>query len=281
MIIDFIYNLSKIFHILLATAVWSQKAIVSEEHATVPYTQIMLIHKVSIEKANRLFSNDMTGPPRIRHTGSPLANEKSHLDVHKKYRSRVITLSRPRCFSSERARRNILHDPESQTRYDATSVVEKNKIETGRLDEQRYRVFIAMERWARTVSVPRFLVFPAAANHAVEKCTSLLLSLWMTGRRDPGREPRRKKKRDKRSGSRKRKKKKKKGKRRGGDRSSIILQSGQDGRDSKPPVSLSERRASLGHNLQFLTIRLDQPPYKRTYYVTTLRQDSHERLDAR
>ncbi|EFN60247.1 Protein slit [Camponotus floridanus] len=39
--------------------------------------------------------------------------------------------------------------------------------------------------------------------------------------------------------------------------------------------------ASLGHNLQFLTIRLDQPPYKRTYYVTTLRQDSHERLDAR
>lgn len=104
MIIDFIYNLSKILHILLAVATWSQKVIVSEEHATVSYTQIMLIHKVSIEKANRLFSNDMTGPPRIRHTVRlSLTRRATSLDVRKKYRSRVITLSRLRCFSSERA----------------------------------------------------------------------------------------------------------------------------------------------------------------------------------
>lgn len=84
-------------------------------------------------------------------------------------------------------RRKILFDPESQSNAArrATTVAEKNKIETGQPDERRYRAFIAIE-WARTVSVRRFLVFPAAASRAVEKCASLLLASWMTGWRDPG-----------------------------------------------------------------------------------------------
>lgn len=180
------------------------------------------------------------------------------------------------------ARRKILFDPESQSNAArrATTVAEKNKIETGQPDERRYRAFIAIE-WARTVSVRRFLVFPAAASRAVEKCASLLLASWMTGWRDPGGGTEAEKKRDETSGGEAKKEKRKKGEGRegGGDRPSIILQSGQDGRDSKLPVS--RLRASLGRNLQFLTIRLDQPPYKGTYYVATLRRDSHGRSDAR
>lgn len=181
-------------------------------------------------------------------------------------------------------RRKILFDPESQSNAArrATTVAEKNKIETGQPDERRYRAFIAIE-WARTVSVRRFPVFPAAASRAVEKCASLLLASWMTGWRDPGGEEPRRRKRERRDERRRGKKeKRKKGEGReggGGDRPSIILQSGQDGRDSKLPVS--RLRASLGRNLQFLTIRLDQPPYKGTYYVATLRRDSHGRSDAR
>lgn len=241
----------------------------------------MLIHKVSIEKANRLFSNDMTGPPRIRHTVRLSLTRTATLTFIRNTDPAWLRCPAFDAFPlNARAVTFFTIRNLNQTRYDATSVVEKNKIETGRLDEQRYRVFIAMERGARTVSVPRFLVFPAAANHAVEKCTSLLLSSWMTGRRDPGREPRRKKKRDKRSGSRKRKKKKMRKKER---RRSFIYHPAKWARwtgleTSRLPLGGC---ASLGHNLQFLTIRLDQPPYKRTYYVTTLRQDSHERLDAR
>lgn len=249
MIIDFTYNLSKIFHILLAIAVWSQKAIVSEEHATVPYTQIMLIHKVSIEKANRLFSNDMTGPPR--HTVRLSLMRRATLTFIRNTDPAWLRCPVFDAFPlNARAVTFFTIRNLNQTRYDATSVVEKNKIETGRLDKQRYRVFIAMERWARTVSVPRFLVFPAAANHAVEKCTSLLLSLWMTGQRDPGREPRRKK-RETRGAAAESEKRKKRGKRRGGDRSSIILQSGQDGRDSKPPVSLLKAALRSGITCSF------------------------------
>jgi len=46
-------------------------------------------------------------------------------------------------------------------------------------------------------------------------------------------------------------------------------------------TSRLEAPAPLGHSLQFLTIRLDQPPYKETYYVATLRRDSHGRSNAR
>jgi len=46
-------------------------------------------------------------------------------------------------------------------------------------------------------------------------------------------------------------------------------------------TSSLEAPAPLGHSLQFLTIRLDQPPYKGTYYVATLRRDSHGRSDVR
>lgn len=129
----------------------------------------------------------------------------------------------------------------NQMRHDATSVVEKNKIETGRLDERRYRVFIAMGLWARTVSVPRFLVFPAAASRAVEKCTSLLLS-WMTGWRDPGRESRRKK-RETRGAAAENEKRKKKGRK--GEEEIVHLSSCKvgkmDGTRNLPPVSLSSR----------------------------------------
>lgn len=108
-------------------------------------------------------------------------------------------------------RRKILFDPESQSNAArrATTVAEKNKIETGQPDERRYRAFIAIE-WARTVSVRRFLVFPAAASRAVEKCASLLLASWMTGWRDPGRGTEAEKKRDGTSGGEARKKRGKK-----------------------------------------------------------------------
>lgn len=108
-------------------------------------------------------------------------------------------------------RRKILFDPESQSNAArrATTVAEKNKIETGQPDERRYRAFIAIE-WARTVSVRRFPVFPAAASRAVEKCASLLLASWMTGWRDPGGEEPRRRKRERRDERRRGKKEKRK-----------------------------------------------------------------------
>jgi len=121
-------------------------------------------------------------------------------------------------------------------------------------------------------------VFPAAASRAVEKCTSLLLASWMTGWREPGREARQKK-RDKRSG---REQKRKGGKKEKAEKEEEIVHLSSckvgkmDGTRNFP-----SRGSALGHNLQFLTIRLDQPPYKRMYYVATLRRDSHGRSDAR
>lgn len=81
-------------------------------------------------------------------------------------------------------------------------------------------------------------MFPAAASRAVEKCASLLLASWMTGWRDPGRAEA-EKERQEESGREQKRKGGKKGEsgEGGGDRPSIILQSGQDGRDSKLPVS--------------------------------------------
>lgn len=171
----------------------------------------------------------------------------------------------------------------NQMLHDATSVVEKNKIETDRLDEQRYRVFIAMRRWARTVSVPRFLVFPAAAkprSRKVHESSPLVVDDRMAG---SGKRAEAQKKRDKRNGGRKGEKKEK---RRKGEEEIVHLSSCKvgkmDGTRNLPTLFLRGcALASFGHNLQFLTIRLDQPPYKRTYYVTTLRRDSHERSDAR
>lgn len=236
--------------------------------------ELFRIHKLcsSISypsRANRPLLSDMTGFLRIRHTVR-LANEKSHLDVIRNS-DPVITLVRSLIAFPLNARRNILLDPESQSNAArrATTVAEKNKIEAGRPDERRYRTFIAIE-WARTVSVQRFLVFPVVRSKSTPP--SRIVDDRMAGSKERS-------KAEKERQEKRRRTKKKRGEkgesREGGDRPSIILQSGQDGRDSKLPVSRH------GHNLQFLTIRLDQPPYKGTYYVATLRWDSHGRSDTR
>lgn len=128
---------------------------------------------------------------------------------------------------------------------------------------------------------------------AVEKCASLLFARVtddrMAGSRE--REPRKsreKERRDKRSGGGEQKRKGgekgKRGKEKAKWEEEIVHLSSckvgkMDGTRNFPSQgSVPRRAAPLGHNLQSLTIRLDQPLYKGTYYVATLRRDSHGRF---
>jgi len=126
---------------------------------------------------------------------------------------------------------------------------DKNEIEkTARPDERRYRALIAIE-WAQNVSARWFPVFPV--NRVVEKC-AVLRSLVVDDRMDAGersgepdgaekegqeeqRERGKKEEADRGGGG---------GSEGGGDRPSIILQSGQDGRDSKLLVSRPSERSA-------------------------------------
>lgn len=99
----------------------------------------MLIHKLSVESEPTSSQRHDWFSPYPTY-GSPLANEKSHLDVIRNS-DPVITpsrLVRSLVAFPLNARRNILLDPESQSNAArrATTVAEKNEIETGRPDER-------------------------------------------------------------------------------------------------------------------------------------------------
>lgn len=101
----------------------------------------------------------------------------------------------------------------------------------------------------------------------------------MTGWRDPGRAEAEKERQEERQRVKKEKGKKKEKAEK--EEEIVHLSSCKVGKMDGTRNFPSRGCAPLGHNLQFLTIRLDQPPYKGTYYVATLRRDSHGRSDAR
>lgn len=167
----------------------------------------------------------------------------------------------------------------NQMRHDATSVVEKNKIETGSTSND----IASLSRWSDGHESFPFRGSWCSPGSCQPRSRKVHESVFSSRRgwQDDGirEESRGAKKRETRGAAPESEKRKKRGKKR--EEEIVHLSSCKVGKMDGTRNLPSPSWRLLGHNLQFLTITLDQPPYKRTYYVTTLRQDSHERLDAR
>lgn len=217
-----------------------------EEHAAVPYTQIMLIHKVSVEKANRLFfQRHDTGPLRNRHT--------VRLSLTRRATLTFIRNTDPawlRCLVFDafplNARRNILHDPESQSntarRY--LGCREKQNRDRSAWRGAISRLYRDGAMGDGIISVPRFLAFPAAATQSKSARVFSSRRGWQdSGIREESRGAKKERQEERQQKTKKKKERKKKGRRR--EEEIVHLSSCKvgkmDGTRNLPPVSLSSR----------------------------------------
>lgn len=199
--------------------------------------------------------------------GSPLANEKSHLDVIRNS-DPVITPSRlVRSFARSllflRTRAVTFFSIRNLNQNAARRVLPrlqgKNKMGTGRPDERPDIVPLSRSSGHEPFPFGGSRQLPSARSKSARASSS---RHRMTGWRDPGRAEAEKERQEERSGEQKRKGEK----RREPEKEEEIVHLSSckvgkmDGTRNFPSLRL--RCAPLGRNLQFLTIRLDQPPTK-------------------